>query len=254
VIRFSCPACKKVLKVTHDGAGRHTACPRCGQRLVVPSRVMPHGEPVIGRIVSDAEPAVTDPTDQVNVQCPVCAATFLLPQSAMGFWATCPKCGGGFAASTEEDDAPEPARRWPRLRWPARSFLIGLVMVSVLAVAVYLVYSGRSSPLRTVFGTPSTCKELVERLQASGLDIRWCGKTFRYPAIYIVSKGSSADNSMNLLDFPNRPWFEGEVVVIQFPSTQEAEEKAGTLHNAFSYDRFLIYGDADLVKEIKRRL
>jgi DNA-directed RNA polymerase subunit RPC12/RpoP len=43
VIRFQCPACKKVLKVADDGASRKVNCPRCGQRLLIPAAPAPPG-------------------------------------------------------------------------------------------------------------------------------------------------------------------------------------------------------------------
>ena len=37
MIRFSCPTCQKVLKTLDEGTGRKINCPKCGQRLLVPS-------------------------------------------------------------------------------------------------------------------------------------------------------------------------------------------------------------------------
>src|SRR6266851_146361 len=39
MIRFSCPTCRKVLKSPDHGVGRKTFCPRCGQRLLIPSPI-----------------------------------------------------------------------------------------------------------------------------------------------------------------------------------------------------------------------
>jgi DNA-directed RNA polymerase subunit RPC12/RpoP len=37
MIRFDCPLCGKVLKSAEDQAGRAVACPRCGERCLVPA-------------------------------------------------------------------------------------------------------------------------------------------------------------------------------------------------------------------------
>jgi DNA-directed RNA polymerase subunit RPC12/RpoP len=47
LIRFVCPACRKVLKAPVDIAGGKVACPRCGHRLEVPfppQSLPPHGD------------------------------------------------------------------------------------------------------------------------------------------------------------------------------------------------------------------
>jgi hypothetical protein len=49
VIRFSCPACQKVLKAPDQGAGRKTHCPRCGQRLLIPPPVRVENKTILGR-------------------------------------------------------------------------------------------------------------------------------------------------------------------------------------------------------------
>src|SRR5262249_9640862 len=38
-VRFSCPGCRKKLKVADGGRGKHARCSRCGLRLVVPDEV-----------------------------------------------------------------------------------------------------------------------------------------------------------------------------------------------------------------------
>ena len=41
MIRFSCPRCKKILKVVEEGAGRPISCPKCGQRMLIPTSAKP---------------------------------------------------------------------------------------------------------------------------------------------------------------------------------------------------------------------
>lgn len=72
------------------------------------------------------------------------------------------------------------------------------------------------------------------------MDIRWQNRSFKYPAIFIVKTGSKVG--------------EGWVIVIQYPTPSEAHEEAGSTKNGFSWGRFMIYGDPNLVEEIKSRL
>jgi hypothetical protein len=37
VFRFDCPSCRKTLQAPGQWAGRKTACPGCGQRLLIPT-------------------------------------------------------------------------------------------------------------------------------------------------------------------------------------------------------------------------
>src|SRR5262245_17353616 len=37
MIRFSCPACQKVIKAPRAKAGQEAPCPNCSQRLLIPS-------------------------------------------------------------------------------------------------------------------------------------------------------------------------------------------------------------------------
>jgi DNA-directed RNA polymerase subunit RPC12/RpoP len=70
VIRFACPTCRKPLKVEDEGAGRKISCPRCGQRILVPSPDPPPSKPaagnptVLGALEEEAppKPAAGNPT------------------------------------------------------------------------------------------------------------------------------------------------------------------------------------------------
>lgn len=44
-IRFACPRCKAVCDAPPKSAGQSAACPRCGQRLVIPGSTPPHTSP-----------------------------------------------------------------------------------------------------------------------------------------------------------------------------------------------------------------
>jgi hypothetical protein len=145
-------------------------------------------------------------------------------------------------------------RRWKAHLLGYRGVLAGVAVLLVLAcvaVGALFLFTG-NGPLA---GPPSTCREVAERLQARGMDIRWTSKTSRYPAIFIVKKGSPADGMLGILDDPKvYPYVGDWAQVVQFPTPQEAREEAGTMKHAFSWGRFLIYGDGELVTEIKSRL
>jgi S1-C subfamily serine protease len=55
MIRFSCPACKKLLQAGLQHSGTKMACPGCGQRLQVPAP--PQNKTVLGELAPDNGPA-----------------------------------------------------------------------------------------------------------------------------------------------------------------------------------------------------
>jgi hypothetical protein len=46
----------------------------------------------------------------------------------------------------------------------------------------------------------------------------------------------------------------GWAIIAQYPTAQEAHEEAGTRKSAFSWGRFMIFGDPEVVEEIRKRL
>lgn len=66
MIRFSCPACQKILKVSDHGAGRKVPCPRCGQRLLIPPPVQERNKTVLGQPVPDVGASFPSPPSGVT--------------------------------------------------------------------------------------------------------------------------------------------------------------------------------------------
>jgi hypothetical protein len=156
---------------------------------------------------------------------------------------------------------------------------VGLLAVAIVAVGGFYLFR-RGGPLAR---EPATLREFAELLQARGLDIGWSTDDIksiliakRSFYILLADKGSSADEprkyflgadgkfagtnttlrkvvrgrrSLGLGYFPK-----GVVGVLQFDTDKQARELAGSTRECFAYGRFLIYGDADLIEEIKRRL
>ncbi|HEY7157041.1 MAG TPA: hypothetical protein VH575_23935, partial [Gemmataceae bacterium] len=58
MIRFSCPACHKVLKAPDHGGGRKINCPKCGQRMLIPMPAKPAAAnpTVLGQLTSSPLP------------------------------------------------------------------------------------------------------------------------------------------------------------------------------------------------------
>jgi hypothetical protein len=140
-----------------------------------------------------------------------------------------------------------------RLKWVLLIGGLSLAGLGILGTCALFLFSGHG-PLA---GPPETCRGVAERLQARGMDIDWMASSYMLPAIYIVKKGSGY--SAHALDV-NRDvwaitgWPEGVVVVVQYPTSDEAREEAGTMKSAFSWGRFLFLGDPGFVKQIKSRL
>jgi hypothetical protein len=121
----------------------------------------------------------------------------------------------------------------------------------------YVVLSTNHGPLAT---EPTTLKELAERLQARGMDIRWVTRNrssvLSGGAIHIFRTSDTVGVSEYYLrdDDYRVHIIRIYVTVEQCSSKSEAHEKAGALKNAISYGRFAFYGDADMLEEIKSKL
>ncbi len=140
-------------------------------------------------------------------------------------------------------------------------------------------------------GPPATCRDVAERLQARGMNVRWHqAPRFKYPAILVAdnddpdsytygfsatvnrfkefqdaeAKGVSMEELVKKgLATKNDPlpaiadlghMEVSYAVIVQYPTDAEAREKAGTMKNGFASGRFVIFGDAKLVNAIKSRL
>jgi DNA-directed RNA polymerase subunit RPC12/RpoP len=113
MIRFMCPTCLKHLKAPDDGAGRKIPCPRCGQRLQVPTPPQPpeHGKTVLGSLlppVGGSGPVVAAP---LMTACPSCGQGLKVPDNLIGQKVRCARCGVLFAAGPAT--APSPRQSPP---------------------------------------------------------------------------------------------------------------------------------------------
>jgi hypothetical protein len=155
---------------------------------------------------------------------------------------------------------------------------------------VYLLSTG-TGPLA---GPPDTYREFAELLQARGMNIDWKARKHgpgifivnKTPARNRQAKQPKDDASwMDEADrreyerrlqdsqqdrLREEEWLEmffillennemrGEMsdwaIVVQCATAQKAKEAAGTTKHGFSWGRFLISGDPEVVKEIRRRL
>jgi hypothetical protein len=133
--------------------------------------------------------------------------------------------------------------------------LAGVVLVAVVLVAVGGFYLFRSGgPLAK---EPASCPELVKRLQDRGLEIDWVPKRSGILPGVFVFRGEAADRggADNLIN-ANAEIFDWIVTVVQYPTPEDAREVVEYRYtrNAFAYARFLIYGNAELVADIKNCL
>jgi DNA-directed RNA polymerase subunit RPC12/RpoP len=70
MIRFTCPTCNQVLQVTPDKAGTKGVCPKCSQKIIVPTPTVQHDEAILGKIeVAPEKPPLASITvNNVNTQ------------------------------------------------------------------------------------------------------------------------------------------------------------------------------------------
>src|SRR5947209_1716645 len=120
MIRFACPACKSVFETPDDKAGRKTTCPKCRQRLQVPSPTIrpPRNKTVLGSLLPPvpgpppavSAPAVSDTSPPVNTftaGCPFCGLRLYINPAWTGGKVRCPKCKAEFVVNTSPVSQPE---------------------------------------------------------------------------------------------------------------------------------------------------
>jgi TM2 domain-containing membrane protein YozV/DNA-directed RNA polymerase subunit M/transcription elongation factor TFIIS len=120
VIRFSCPACNRVVEMADADAGLKMSCPGCGQRLEVPtSNKTVLGKPESsGGAPESARPrlSATADADEGLVaidDCPGCGKALQVPEAEVGRRVACPRCDRVFVArrlgagNRDEDDKDE---------------------------------------------------------------------------------------------------------------------------------------------------
>jgi DNA-directed RNA polymerase subunit RPC12/RpoP len=125
VITFECPACQKPLRVNDDAAGKKTACPGCGQRILIPPPVDRTKTVLAKPIVEETVPVVS----KVAVSCPGCGRAIMITPAEMMLQLECSQCDTRFSPSgpparqpqrgdddedDEEDDRPTRRRRLSR--------------------------------------------------------------------------------------------------------------------------------------------
>jgi DNA-directed RNA polymerase subunit RPC12/RpoP len=149
MIRFACPTCQSVLDSPDDSAGDKLACPRCGQRLQVPTPpAPPPNKTVLGALL----PGEGGPASAagVAVTCPGCGRTIPLRPEEMALAVECARCGTRFGPAGPQGTPPDPVRdalpgtgprRGPRRKRRAESvipkrarpwFLIVVVLALIL--------------------------------------------------------------------------------------------------------------------------
>jgi hypothetical protein len=126
------------------------------------------------------------------------------------------------------------------------------VLLGAVVAGAFLL-PGKWSPKtcfpRQLGGEPATCRELVERLRARGMNLQMRPYNHGHPAVCV----SESDTALLVLQEAHVR-FEGVAIIVQFPTAQEAREEAGTEENAFAWGRFMIRADEQMLTQIKRRL
>lgn len=239
MIRFRCPTCRKVLKAPDDRAGRKIECPGCGQRLQIPP-IEPQPAAATAAAAASEESSVASAESDRRI--------------LLGLRRDAHLAGPG------------PLPKVPLGRKLFRLVTAFLIISGVLATGWFFLCTG-NGPFA---GPPVTCREVVERLEARGMDIGWThGRRGNFVYVYDAQSARSfkgkhlpdfdADRLDRWQDDADVEAYLGQrsipyAAVRQLETPQDAAEKAGARKHAFCWGRFVVEGDSELVKQIKNRL
>ena len=113
MIRFACPRCHAVHKVSDERAGVAVKCSSCGHKMRVPvpaetvltATSLPDDEDQEGIGIPESSHEEPPPRRNrlVGIEaCPGCRAPLQVPPEMVNRWLNCPKCGMGFSATPLE--------------------------------------------------------------------------------------------------------------------------------------------------------
>ena len=128
-IVFKCPKCQSKLTAGDDKAGSKFPCPKCNQRLQVPTPPPPPppppqptektmlGEmeipPELKTVLGEMEPVLQTP--RIEVLCPKCRMTFYALAGPPGSQEPCPLCGVNVPIPPPPQVAPAPPSPQPSI-------------------------------------------------------------------------------------------------------------------------------------------
>jgi TM2 domain-containing membrane protein YozV/DNA-directed RNA polymerase subunit RPC12/RpoP len=102
VIRFSCPACERVVEVSDSDAGLSMMCPTCGKSLRVPGPApAPAGAKAGSAATARPRLSAKDDPDkgmEAIEDCPECGKALQVPPGDVGRRVACPRCAHQFLA------------------------------------------------------------------------------------------------------------------------------------------------------------
>ncbi len=158
MIRFSCPKCHKILKAPLNGAGRKTACPRCGERFRVPGKARTG----ISDPVSDLPTPRSD--SKISVKCPGCGRDMQFSPDELSRTFECTRCkhrfvpfpppaataspstpfdslGEGTEPATEPGEQQDDPETGPLVEtgWTARDRQIVITIGAVVAICAFAI-------------------------------------------------------------------------------------------------------------------
>jgi hypothetical protein len=135
------------------------------------------------------------------------------------------------------------------------------IIVAVIAIVVATGGGPQASAAADQAAAQGTCRDLVELLQAKGMECRFLSCPHKHPAVYLVTRKVWEDYDWDLLhlvidDFRRSGTLHllDLAVIVQYPTAAEAREEAGTMPAAFSWGRFVIFGKPEVVKQIRSLL
>lgn len=113
MIRFACPTCKAVLKAPPRKAGDEVACPKCGQRVLIPNPVKPAEAPNLSpNFAPKPNPVnrtvLAQPEAMIHYSCPRCKKLLEAPVHCAGQKIHCPDCNQRLQIPQPTTPAPAP--------------------------------------------------------------------------------------------------------------------------------------------------
>jgi TM2 domain-containing membrane protein YozV len=127
VIRFSCPACERVVEVPDADAGLSMMCPTCGKSLRVPGSApaAPAAAKSDSSVTARPRLSAQDAPDkgmEAIEDCPECGKALQVPPGDVGRRVACPRCSHQFIARGTKGAPPreEPRKGEEREERPRR--------------------------------------------------------------------------------------------------------------------------------------
>lgn len=205
------------------------------------------------------------------IDCPRCRVFNEVSANQMGRWIACRECGFEFAALLDEPDdqaAPEqppvPPARSPAMRHGV------LISAAVVCTSLVVAFAASWWPRASSQGEDWTHRQLIDHLHKRGVQCHPCvAKGFDNPTVWLVKPEALKEDQISIADLMDptnrmsgfqisKNWI--GVIYVEKRSSAEGARQAAKDETgfaklpSFSWGRFLFYGDARFIEEIRKAL